>query len=256
MILACNTLNVIVPSKLGDMAKAYFHGRRGELDTEVGVALVVIEKLLDIGALSLLVLMGTLSLQERDWKVVACGAAAFSALVLIGCLFLLGDLQRSGIHRLLIRAAPSRLTPWIDRFSGAWAMVLSGLKGARGRFPSIQASSLLLWLLHLIQIYLFFLTLKQPISIFLVYALVPAAIFIGLLPISFAGVGTRDSALIYLFAPYASASLMAGVGLLCSLRYFVPALFGIPFFHDYMASPPTQGSPQFTGSTPADRPLA
>ena len=234
VILASSTLNVILPSKLGDMAKPYFHSRRGELKTGVGLVLVVIEKLLDVGTLSVFVLLGILSLRERDLKVLACGAAASLALILVAFLFL-GEPRTRGIYRLLTGRVPSRLTPWIEGFWADWEKVLSGLKATRGRFSSIQALSLLLWLLHLIQIYLFFLTLKHPVPILLVYALVPPAIFIGLLPISFAGIGTRDSALIYLFAPYASASLMAGVGILTSVRYVVPALFGLPFFHDYMA---------------------
>jgi len=233
VILASNTLNVILPSKLGDMAKPYFHSRRGELKTGVGLVLVVIEKLLDVGALCALVLLGILSLQERDWKILTYAAIAFSGVILTAYLFL-GDPRTRGIYGLLIRRAPSKLTSWIEGFLADWATVLSDLKGTKGRFPSIQALSLLLWLLHLFQIYLFFLTLKHPTSILLVYALVPIALFIGLLPISFAGIGTRDSALIYLFGPYASPSLMAGVGILCSLRYFVPALFGLPFFHNYM----------------------
>jgi hypothetical protein len=45
--------------------------------------------------------------------------------------------------------------------------------------------------------------------------------------------GTRDSALILLFAPYADAALVAGVGLLCSMRYWMDTLLGVPFFHGY-----------------------
>jgi hypothetical protein len=45
--------------------------------------------------------------------------------------------------------------------------------------------------------------------------------------------GTRDSALIYLFASYESAALMAGIGILCSMRYWVDTLLGLPFFHVY-----------------------
>jgi uncharacterized membrane protein YbhN (UPF0104 family) len=62
-----------------------------------------------------------------------------------------------------------------------------------------------------------------------VFAYVPLSIFVGLIPISFGGIGTRDAALIYLFSPYESSSTMAGIGILCSFRYFVPALFGLPF---------------------------
>ena len=61
-------------------------------------------------------------------------------------------------------------------------------------------------------------------------AVVPIAIFVGLVPVTIAGMGTRDAALIYLFSAYASDSASITVGLFFSLlRYWVLALAGIPF---------------------------
>jgi hypothetical protein len=64
-------------------------------------------------------------------------------------------------------------------------------------------------------------------------AYVPIGLGIGSLPFTIGGLGTRDSARIYLFAPYESAAFMAGIGLLCSMRYWVDTLPGLPFFHVY-----------------------
>jgi hypothetical protein len=58
-------------------------------------------------------------------------------------------------------------------------------------------------------------------------ARVPPAIFAGLLPITLWGVGTRDAALVHLFADLAPASTMAVVGMLTALRYVVPGAVGI-----------------------------
>jgi hypothetical protein len=69
-----------------------------------------------------------------------------------------------------------------------------------------------------------------------IIAYVPISIFIGLLPITIGGVGTRDAALIHLFAPYASPAMMAGIGLLCSLRYVLDSLIGLPFFRAYLSA--------------------
>ena len=63
----------------------------------------------------------------------------------------------------------------------------------------------------------------------------PLAMFVGLLPISLFGVGTRDAAIIYLFSAYHPAEVMAGVGLYVSLRYFVPAAAGLPFLQHYLS---------------------
>ena len=61
--------------------------------------------------------------------------------------------------------------------------------------------------------------------------LVPVAIIIGMIPITFNGIGTRDSALIFLFMNYVPVPLIAGVGILATLRNIIPALFGLPFLN-------------------------
>ena len=71
-----------------------------------------------------------------------------------------------------------------------------------------------------------------PLAPVLAYA--PLSIFVGLIPVTVAGMGTRDSALIFLFSSYADPAVMAGIGLLCSLRYWIDTLVGIPFFHQYV----------------------
>jgi hypothetical protein len=52
---------------------------------------------------------------------------------------------------------------------------------------------------------------------------------------TFAGIGTRDAALIFFYQPWVSAAVGAGVGVLCTLRYVIPALLGLPFFGRYVA---------------------
>ena len=57
----------------------------------------------------------------------------------------------------------------------------------------------------------------------------PLAIFISLIPITIAGMGTRDSAIIYLFSSWASPSVCLGVGFLYTLfAYWFLALIGLP----------------------------
>jgi len=60
-------------------------------------------------------------------------------------------------------------------------------------------------------------------------ALTPLAILAGLLPFTFAGIGTRDAAFIILYQPFFNAPTGAALGLLCTSRYLLPALMGLPF---------------------------
>lgn len=49
------------------------------------------------------------------------------------------------------------------------------------------------------------------------------------IPLTFAGVDTRDAALILFYQPYFDEATGAALGLLCKLRYFLPAIIGLPF---------------------------
>ena len=55
-------------------------------------------------------------------------------------------------------------------------------------------------------------------------ALSSLAILAGLLP------------LVYLYQPYFSASVGAALGILCTSRYFIPALVGLPFLNQMMSA--------------------
>jgi len=62
-----------------------------------------------------------------------------------------------------------------------------------------------------------------------VIAAFPVAIFVGLLPISISGLGTRDTAIVFLFSRYASPEVCISVGLLyVFFGYWLPSIFGLP----------------------------
>jgi glycosyltransferase 2 family protein len=60
------------------------------------------------------------------------------------------------------------------------------------------------------------------------------AILAGLLPFTMAGIGTRDAAILFLYAPWLSAGQAAVLGVLATLRYLLPAIAGLPFMGDYL----------------------
>ena len=90
--------------------------------------------------------------------------------------------------------------------------------------------SIILWSIIMLEIKILFLALGTNLPIIYIFAAFPLSIFIGLIPITLAGMGTRDSAIIYFFAHLASPSICLVIGLLYSFfGYFLLALFGLPF---------------------------
>src|ERR1044071_5009473 len=88
------------------------------------------------------------------------------------------------------------------------------------QLAAVSLTSVFIWFLHLLQIWLFILALKASVPFLTNLALSPLAILAGLLPVpTFGGAGTRDGALVVLYAPYFEAPKALALGLLCTARY-------------------------------------
>jgi uncharacterized protein (TIRG00374 family) len=235
LILSGNALNLFLPSKMGDIAKAAFLHNHSTLDWRKGLDFVFFEKSLDLSSMSLWMVICFL-VDPILGRVELAGFFLGLAFIVLTLLIYSGSLgSGEGVER------------WIGRISPRVGKALGGLlNGAislknnlieTGLLKKVILISFILWFLHLLQFYFFFQSLALwRITIVTVFALVPLAIFIGLLPLTFSGIGTRDAALIYLFRPWASYEKMALVGVFSMVRYLVPGLLGLPAMGMYSVS--------------------
>ena len=236
LILAGNTLNLILPSKMGDIAKAYFLNKEGKLELSGGLHIVVFEKVMDVVSLSLVMLMGILAARLTDYMGLVIALFGIGILSL-GALIYFANITNSQIyrwfvHRFLCKIVGEKLSLMFDNVLSHASALGVEFKKHRLLMP-IVSLSIFLWVFHLVQFVCFFFALRAGVPVFQIFALVPVAIFIGLMPMTIGGIGTRDAALIYLFSPYAPASLIAGIGIFATMRYIVPGLLGLPFFNQY-----------------------
>ena len=88
LILSASTLNMILPSKMGDIAKAYFMQRRGRLSGTLSLALVVFEKSCDMLSLLVWCIFGLALYPDKDWlfwaMTVCVTAGLVAGLLLLG----------------------------------------------------------------------------------------------------------------------------------------------------------------------------
>ncbi|MGI8908874.1 MAG: lysylphosphatidylglycerol synthase transmembrane domain-containing protein [Candidatus Sumerlaeaceae bacterium] len=242
LVLASQTMNLVLPSKMGDLSKGYFLSRRGLLDLTRAMNVVVFEKLLDVATLAGVMLLGVAALLASNGETDLQTRAALVAAV-IGCAAVAGV---AALYFVPTRYIPgfTRGLQWLDgkpklrklhTLAATGHDVIHMLQSHGARRAEIVAMSMLIWCLHLVQIYFFFRSLGAAAPLAQFATLVPLAIFIGLLPISIAGFGTRDAALIALF-PGFPGEVMLGVAMYVNLRYILPAACGMPFLHKYMQS--------------------
>jgi uncharacterized protein (TIRG00374 family) len=235
LILGASVLNMILPSKMGDIAKAYFLRDRGHLSGSLALSLVVFEKACDMLSLLLWCAFGLLLYPRKDDLFWAMTAAVIGGLF-FGLLLLGSQRFAQLFFAAAIRIAPRNIQKKLESFQTSWQEMHKYFWRDPKQLIIISATSIFVWFLHLLQIWLFIIALKAWAPFLTSFALSPLAILAGLLPLTFAGVGTRDAALIYLYQPYFNVQTAAALGILCTSRYFLPALIGLPFLGQMMAA--------------------
>ncbi|MDD5199765.1 MAG: lysylphosphatidylglycerol synthase transmembrane domain-containing protein [Terrimicrobiaceae bacterium] len=228
LILLASVLNLVLPSKMGDMAKSVFMADRGHLRGPLALALVVFEKACDLLSLLVWCVFGLLLYPSKDalfWAMTLAVAAGF-----LGLALLLGSKTFAGFcFGLGERFAPGKVRGKLAALHASWIEMHGYFWRDKAQLARIAANSLFIWFLHLVQIWMFTLALRTTVPFLANLALSPLAILAGLLPLTFAGVGTRDAALVFFYQPYMPAAAGAALGVLCTLRYVLPALLGLPF---------------------------
>jgi uncharacterized protein (TIRG00374 family) len=239
LTLAASTLNLILPSKMGDIAKAFFLASRGDFSRSQSFALVIFEKTFDMLSLllwcllSLLVIPGLAPLPVTGFILVCI-------LVLCAMLWSAGFLKVA--EKSFTKIAPAVTQGKFSRLFEAAHELQLILRRNPQRSLFIALQSLLLWFLHLMQIGGFTWALGARIPLLSQMAFASLSILAGLLPFTFAGVGTRDAAAIALYAGYLSPQSGAVLGLLMTSRYLMPGLAGIPFLGTYAAMARTRAA--------------
>lgn len=235
LILGSSVLNMVLPSKMGDIAKAYFMRERDNLSGSLSLVIVIFEKACDMLSLLLWCIFGLFFYPEKNtffWGMTAIITGAF----IVG-VFLLGWRAFANFFFILCsKIAPQRIKNKLQQMQQSWSEMHNYFWRDRKKLAIITVTSIFIWFLHLLQIWLFILALKAWTPFVASLALSPLSILAGLLPFTFAGVGTRDAALIWFYQPYFNEAVGAALGLLCTSRYFLPAIIGLPFLGQMMAT--------------------
>ena len=219
IIMAAFPLTSITPSKSGDIIRAYY--LKDKIPASKTVGSVITERMFDVFTLVLFSLIGMMFCKKYE-----LAGIAFAVFVCIIAIFLLAH---AGFNfRLPVKNS------WNEKIQNLiFSMKL--LTKDKKAFSIILSYSLLIWFISIVQTLTFFYALGINIPLLFMMANIPIAIFVGMIPVTFGGMGTRDAAIIFLFSNYAAPSELLGVGLLFSVfRYWLLSIIGIPFMRKMM----------------------
>ena len=234
LILVASVLNLVLPSKMGDLAKAWFIKERGHTSGELAFALVVFEKTCDMLSLLLWCAFGLLLYPHKDALFWLMTVFVVGGLI-VGVALLGSRSFAETIFKMVSPVAPAKIRSKLARLQTGWREMHECFWRDRRQLVLVAGTSVFIWFLHLLQIWMFIFALRANAPFLANLALAPLAILAGLLPLTFAGIGTRDAALILFYQPYLAAPVAAALGILCTMRYVLPALAGLPFAGGYLA---------------------
>lgn len=230
-VLSASALNIILPSKLGSFAKAYFLKKKGRTGTQTAISLAIYERLLDLSSISLLFIISMLlNLSSNSLLIIAFLS---SSLILTGFILLhFINLFKYGLFK------PLRRIKIIDKLIRCFEIIYTFTRNKDVTITDlvkIYSLTVLLWLMNAAQVILIFYLIRLNIPASVIIMNMFCSIFVGLLPISIAGLGTRDITIVYLFKGLISYSQAIIIGGLTSIiRYIIPTLIGIPVFNFMM----------------------
>lgn len=213
ILMAAFPLTSITPAKSGDVIKAYYLRDKVPMSKTIGTVLA--ERMFDLFSLLLISIIGSMFNFQK--KILVFLIPIFFLLIM---LFIL-----SGRNFRV----PFIKDSWHDKLQNMMLSIRTIMKNKK-TFFTILTISIALWFLAMIQIMLFFYALDINVPFIFAMANIPIAIFVGFIPITLGGMGTRDATIIMLFAEYAEPEKLLGVGILFSIfRYWILSLVGIPF---------------------------
>jgi uncharacterized membrane protein YbhN (UPF0104 family) len=221
-VLAASALNSVSPSKAGDLIKV--RALDGRAPTALVLGGLLAERVIDVAVLGAIAAFAAFA--TRNWLVVAGGAA----LVVIGACVCAG----------LLLSRRLRLSErWRRRFIdlGAAARVLQRRPGL---LVLLALVTLTTWCTMTVLTWTLYHAVGATVSVLEIAVALPIAVVAGLAPLTIAGAGTRDAALVLLMAGAAAPAQSVAVGLLyTALVYVAPALVGAPALLRILAHRPS-----------------
>ena len=232
LILSASTLNAVLPSKMGDIAKSWVLAQKYGFPAGRAVSLVVFEKMMDMAALLLWGMFALFWTAGTDWLLWLFTAAVAGLFLLLALMMAPFPLARKPLDWIIARL-PHKISVKLAGFMDEWVTMTDWFWSRRTRAIATLLFSIALWGAHLCQFWLFTKAVHATVPLIDNLAFATLSILAGLVPLTMAGIGSRDAAIIQLYQGWLSPAAGAAVGVLATSRYILPAIAGAPFMRDY-----------------------
>ena len=233
------SFNIILPSKLGDFGKSYICSRIDNINYTKELYLYTIyEKISDLFALILITflsynifqLFSSCSINKTPLNCIdLLGSQFLFYLLIILCLFTFLIINPFLILNKMKSFFPNNINMMIK--------VITDYK--KSSLIIYHCFTIFFWLVNLLQIQIFALSLKMNLFSTAGILTISLTILCGLVPVTFAGIGSREIILTSLLAPVFGTVKPLLLGTLFTSRYIIPALIGLIYIKEISAKSKT-----------------
>lgn len=209
--------NIFMPSKTGDFVRLTSL-RPPKKELMILGSAIAIEKLYDLGLVTVIGLSA--------WAVWMLESAFILQLILFIFLVYMGLSKAAATCTAVLISLIKRFFRILSGFIPFLDLMIN-VKEFKNQFISLTA---VIWSLHFTQIYLFFVAFKLEIGLFQFLACMAGTLIASLLPISFAGLGVREIAMVWFFGPSIAPPVLLLISVLLFSRYLIPGAIAATYF--------------------------
>ena len=227
-----SSLNLLLPSKLGDLGKGFIAERIDKKKYPQSLQIFTLyEKASDLFALLFIAFITGLILIIK--KILPNPSHFIEITLQLNLLFLL--IVSSLLLAIFIIIAPIKQLIIPKLFKKNLSSKIIEIFNFKENFNwknfyYLQVFSIFIWLIHIFQMQIFAFSIGISLwNLNGVFVLI-FSVLIGLLPFSFAGIGTRDAAVVFFLSPIFGTTKPLILGILLTMRYIIPAVIGLLFF--------------------------
>ena len=226
------SFNIILPSKLGDFGKSYICSRIDNINYTKELYLYTIyEKISDLFALILITFLSYNFFQL--FSSCSINKTQLNCIDLLGSQFLFYLLIILSLFTFLIInpfLILNKLKSFFPNNINMMIKVITDYK--KSSLIIYHCFTIFFWLINLLQIQIFALSLKMNLFSTAGILTISLTILCGLVPVTFAGIGSREIILTSLLAPVFGTVKPLLLGTLFTSRYIIPALIGLIYIKE------------------------
>lgn len=226
------SFNIILPSKIGDFGKSYICSRLDDINyTKELYFYTIYEKISDLFALILIAflsysgfqLFSSCSINNTPLNCIDLLSNQFLFYLLI-ILFLFTFVL---INPFLIL---NKLKSFFPKSINMTINLMTNYK--KSSLLIYHSFTIIFWLINLLQIQIFALSVKMNLFSTAGILTISLTILCGLIPVTFAGIGSREIILTSLLSPVFGTVKPLFLGTLFTSRYIIPALIGLIYIKE------------------------